>query len=314
MSESISCNDSEDHASRAVIAAVGNEWQEPHPGAPLTLSLTEQETQYDGDRGTTISLGSERGDVAAKGVGLGIQSHPQLAGRPWLGGRQGRSKTRKKSLFRPLATSAYVPSPGPRACVTSSAVLPSQNYSGLMVPMGLRYPPPPASFVVEPSLLSCREKDCESVVSSTASLAPFADDATTIRSLDTCTRTSSPLHFTDYSNHLDMDIMVDGVDGDDGSMTVVDIDSDAFSHAATEDDMYGWEAELERKGSNSTSGSESCRFREKNERSKREIFQRVFSLGSRTNGLHDTSKRSSMATITTYLAQGRETRTGYDGF
>lgn len=152
------------------------------------------------------------------------------------------------------------------------------------------------------------------VVSSTASMIRTADDATTIGSFDGCTRRPSPLHFSDYSNHLDMDMTVDGEDGDDGSITVVDLDSDAFSHAATDDDMFGWEAgwEAERKGSNSTDGSDNCHIRTAGERSKRQIFQRVFSLGSGMNGKHrDTSKRLSMTTMTTYL--GHDTRAEYDG-
>ncbi len=54
------------------------------------------------------------------------------------------------------------------------------------------------------------------------------------------------LQLTDFSNHLGIVIEPDA-DDDGGSGSVTLVDPDALVHVASEEDTYGWEAELDRK-------------------------------------------------------------------
>ena len=94
---------------------------------------------------------------------------------------------------------------------------------------------------------------------------------------------ASPGHLTDFSNHLG--IHIGGEDGDDASITVVD--SDAFSHMSPESDLYGWDAELDRKSQLEYPASESpdynqyedLHFRGANG-GKKSLLHRVLSIGT----------------------------------
>ncbi|KAL7624463.1 hypothetical protein AAE478_006028 [Parahypoxylon ruwenzoriense] len=94
--------------------------------------------------------------------------------------------------------------------------------------------------------------------------------------------TSSQTNLSDFSNYLGIS---QGEDDDDGSVTVVD--SDTFTRTNSVDDLYGWEAELDRKMQCRVTNTDSmctchCRY-QKTDSGKRNILYRVFSSARRVN-------------------------------
>lgn len=95
---------------------------------------------------------------------------------------------------------------------------------------------------------------------------------------------TSPQYLTDFSNYLGISFLKDA-DDDDASVTVVD--SEGYSRTNSAEDLYGWEAELERQMdcSMTTSGvvvcncDGPCGYR-REESSKRGLLHRVLSMGS----------------------------------
>lgn len=92
---------------------------------------------------------------------------------------------------------------------------------------------------------------------------------------------ASSCRLTDFSNYLGISIV--DVDEDDGaSMTVVD--SDAYGTATSVNDVYGWEAEIDRQMKCGTNPHQLCGCRHLEYRGadsyKRGFLQRVFHAGS----------------------------------
>ncbi|KAI6086565.1 hypothetical protein F4821DRAFT_125990 [Hypoxylon rubiginosum] len=106
-----------------------------------------------------------------------------------------------------------------------------------------------------------------------------AETGTLVSDADTeqVTLTVTETHLSDFSNYLG--ISQQKVDDDDSSVTVVD--SDAFTRASSVEDLYGWDAELDRQvkcGISKINSMCSCRFPcSKTDGGKRGLLQRVFS-------------------------------------
>ncbi|KAI0843750.1 hypothetical protein F5Y06DRAFT_10369 [Hypoxylon sp. FL0890] len=94
-----------------------------------------------------------------------------------------------------------------------------------------------------------------------------------------CTKLTevSQAHFSDYSNYLGIS---EGWEEEDASMTIVD--ADGLIPANSVDDIYGWEAELDRKMECrvNTDSMCPCRYEYQNG-GRRSLFHRVFSVPGR---------------------------------
>lgn len=123
--------------------------------------------------------------------------------------------------------------------------------------------------------------------------AQMSCDETDIDGASTPTLTGPPVPFalTDFSNLLG--ITLDAGDDRD-SVTVVD--PDAFCHAGASEDMYGWEAELERKLQPGTpcTCDHTLEYRRGWIGGKRGLLHRVFSLGQAPRELSTDVSRASM--------------------
>lgn len=94
-----------------------------------------------------------------------------------------------------------------------------------------------------------------------------------------CDYRSLSLDMTDFSDHINK--ALDGMDSNASSLTICEMGS--YTHAAPEDDLYGWEAELKQKLESGCNSSVVCKClgaeRRPHSGHKRNLLQRVFSLG-----------------------------------
>jgi len=135
------------------------------------------------------------------------------------------------------------------------------------------------------------EMDCASstteVATRTSTSEMAEENASTIQSPPSPVLLSPGLHFTDFSNHLAVSLEPDF---DDGSSVVTIVDPEAVSRATPGDDVYGWEAELDRKMSqqglpvgNGPWNDTNYQFRRANG-CRRSLLHRVFNLKHATRG------------------------------
>lgn len=279
-----------DAAKGAAAAATpkSDEWEEPHPGqrlsCPTDTTTDRGERTMAGGVGVPHAVGVCRGDMTAKGYGLLYRS--SYPPRQWLPRRHARIKIRKTALLKPLTIPTRVPeeadtkaegtAPPPRPSYGVGATAPGMP---VLPPLDFGGGTPIADAAQSLEVDTDAESDAESAteVATAASICETDGDESTIR----CA-VSPALRPSDFSNFLG--IMM-GVDGSDGSSVTI-VDSDAFSHAAHEDDLYGWEAELDRKSGATISvhGTDICycdRFQYRRANGgRRSLLHRVFSLGS----------------------------------
>jgi len=227
------------------------------------------------ETGPIISGGTCRGDTAAKGYRSYYNHH---APRQWLVRRPARLKVRTfSSLKQAPAAAAKVQRNCAQPldiveCPASTVGAPASNE----VP-STNGPAPPS--------LAAADGQYESGLMADAQTEPAAGEKASGESMHKApaASTSPACELTDFSNHLGI---IEAADDGDASVTVVD--SDAFSHVADDDDMYGWEAELDRKATNgppAATGSlcycHKFQYR-RADGGRRNLIHRVFSRGPRS--------------------------------
>ncbi len=275
--------------------SLSSDWEEPHPGQrlPCPTEAIKSGDEMTDDVEPVVIKSSYRGDMAAKGYDAPYHNHP--SGRHWLARRHARIKVRNSPQSRSAIPSKVSEKP---VAKSSPSPIPQSEASG-DIPV-----PPPVSIVATPTVdyavkVLEADMDCESTtdVATRASMAGTDEDDLTIRVQPTAL-SSSALSFTDFSNHLGI-IMDEG--NNDVSVTVVD--SDAFSHATNEDDVYGWEAELDRQVGPGISADDSglcyCdeyQFRRANG-GKRSLLHRVFSISNTSKDKPISKRRLSMSSF-----------------
>lgn len=239
------------------------EWEEPHPGRRLS---------YPNDKPTTwgVYAGDEacRGGMAAKGLWPEYAdfnfSVPAIKER-----RFGRSRTRTVPQELVLTNAGHE-----RPAIQTAPLLRFET----------RYPnnEQQASYIehnsdeVTPietpeitSETSGTDSDAESFISGPARKRQA------LQPLDT---SFQELQFTDFSNHLE--IPVEAGHDDTFTLTEPEAAAAAFSVMSPEgEDLYGWNAVLERKTSSPLSENLAPYQQRRASRSKRSLLQRVFSPG-----------------------------------
>lgn len=213
-------------------------WEEPHPGRRLSYPFETASDLAGRAVGAcaphpSTGCGGSRGGMAAKGHSPNNIHRPS---RPWLVRRHARLRTRDQPIVLPAGAASSVDCSQASTLVTES------------------------SSTTATTIGTARNASTSSVGSATASVAASVAASISTRasakpqlSLDTDVNSStakspvahpaSPYIFADVSNFL-------GVSGapDSGVGPVLETPSDdsSLSHAAPKNDLYGWDAELER--------------------------------------------------------------------
>lgn len=249
----------------------GMGWEEPHPGNKLSYSMDVSAGrcgENDGDGTDHTDGGCTRGAMAAKGD---LSYHYTANGihRPWQVRRDIRARARSH-LPKPLTISGQEGCEGPE---TRSAplmrVVDSTFNSNIVSPIHIGAP------TIE-SVTSTLNMD----IDSDTEVGIDCDQSTIAAETSSI---SSPGHLTDFSNHLGIHMRSE--DSDDASITVVD--SDAFSHMSPDSDLYGWDAELDRKSqleypaceNTAYKNYEDLHYRRANS-GKKSLLHRVLSIGT----------------------------------
>ncbi|KAI0121441.1 hypothetical protein F4776DRAFT_216846 [Hypoxylon sp. NC0597] len=235
-------------------------WEDPHPGERLQIPLGVSAGLHIYPQTIT---GNAMGGVAVKA------RSPHCENGPFMTGRSVRGRHRNAKP-KPLKIPAKVveepetknnPLVAPQPCGFINTISPLHF-------LPLSEPLPRLEF----------ETDTETEVGiETGTLTGDADTD--------CTRLSavSQPHLSDFSNYLGIS---QREEDDDASVTVVD--SDAFMRGNSDDDVYGWEAELDRKMKCRVSTDSTCPCHYEYQRTdggRRSLLHRVFSVpGRRVSG------------------------------
>lgn len=239
-----------------------HEWEEPHPGRRLS---------YPNDKPTTwgVYAGDEacRGGMAAKGL------WPERAdfnfGAPAIMERRlGRSRTRTVPQELVLTNARHA------RPEIQTAPLPrfDMDHPEHETPFSIGSTPEEVTPIETPEITSetsGTDSDADSFISGPARKRQA------LQPLDT---SFQELQFTDFSNHLDIPVDV----GHDDAFTSTEPEAAtvAFSVMSPEgEDLYGWEAVLERKNTNPSPETLAPYQQRRASRSKRSLLQRVFSPG-----------------------------------
>ncbi|KAI1381409.1 hypothetical protein F4677DRAFT_440625 [Hypoxylon crocopeplum] len=142
---------------------------------------------------------------------------------------------------------------------------------------GLNSPISPLQFIPLPEPLQPLEFETDTETEVGAETGTLVGDGESDQAKVAC---DSRSHLSDFSNYLDLSHREED---DDASVTVVD--PDAFTRTSSVDDVYGWEAELDRKMDcrvSSTDAMCSCHYQyHKADGGKRGLLHRVFSVPAR---------------------------------
>ncbi|XXG97602.1 hypothetical protein Hte_003908 [Hypoxylon texense] len=232
-------------------------WEDPHPGERLSIPLGVPAGLHMYPQ--TIS-GDAMGGVAAKAR---CAYHENGS---WTARRSARSRQHRNTVPKPLKIPARVVEE-PEA--KSAPLVPSQPCDSPISPLELLPLPEP----LQPLEF---ETDTETETEVNAETGTLVGDADAEPVKLTVTET----HLSDFSNYLGISPRADD---DDASVTVVD--SDAYTRAGSVEDVYGWDAELERQvkcGISRTDSMCSCHYPcGKVDTGKRGLLQRVFSAPAR---------------------------------
>ena len=242
--------------SRTVVRS----WEEPHPGSPIRL-----------DPGGVYS-GSSRGGMTAKGYG------PYARGKP--SGARRRSRIRARSAaVKPLEIPSRVQEKEQQhQPEIRSAPLPMSPLLTLGETLLMKGPASNNS----PAMTLSPVADAASEAGSGATLRTSGEELLTTdpKDIPSPALPAPCLTFTDFSNFAGE--TVDANPPGFGELTVYDPES--FGDAFPEQDMYGWDAELERKLQGGYQ-IETCNVRPPLGL-KRGFIQRVFSFGGTPRDIH----------------------------
>ncbi|OTA65154.1 hypothetical protein K449DRAFT_262192 [Hypoxylon sp. EC38] len=234
-------------------------WEDPHPGERLQIPLGMSAGLHIYPQ--TIS-GNAMGGVAVK------TRSQQCDNGPFMIGRSARGRHRNAKP-KPLKIPAKVVE---ESETKSNPLVAPQPCDFIDTTSSLHFLPPS-----EPLPRLDFETDTETEVG--VETSTLTGDTDTDRT--GLTAISQP-HLSDFSNYLG----ISQREEDDASVTVVD--SDAFMRANSDEDLYGWEAELDRKMKCRISTDSTCPCQYEYQRTdggRRSLLHRVFSApGRRASG------------------------------
>lgn len=287
-------------AAEAVVAGPSSpaaEWEEPHPGQllPIPIGGGQNRSASSEVAGTYQVTGGCRGAIAAKGYSpyhnraLLVKRNPKLRFR--------------NTMPKPLKIPAEVPEEPEQR----SAPLPNISRANTTTIAPLVFNTPPTSTPTRPPFMTA----AAAPATITPSLEPMAleiiepnstadiemvtvDNGPAVAAVEgetvhhTTSGTSLHLQLTDFSNHLGITMEATPTVVDEDEILAV-VDTEAMVTPSSEDDMYGWEAELDRKlelgfpvppaPENLYTFDPNFEYR-RSDLPKRGLLQRVLSLGS----------------------------------
>jgi hypothetical protein len=226
-------------------------WEDPHPGQKISIPVGAPaglfgHPQFIGD-------GDEVSGVIAKAGGI------HYSGRPMV--RKSLRTRHRSTIPKPLK----IPDQVPEEAESKSAPL----------------RPCPAEFIIDniepvpadPKLELAKplNPDTDTETEVVMTLEDSETDGAKIAPTSSC--------LTDFSNYLGVSIVDDDNNYDDASVTMVD--SEAFSRMQSVEDLYGWDAELNRKTDHGVCACDQFQYRRAGG-SKRSLLHRVFSSGRKT--------------------------------
>ncbi|KAK3946274.1 hypothetical protein QBC46DRAFT_402638 [Diplogelasinospora grovesii] len=253
-----------------------SEWEEPHPGQRLSYPMHRQEG-WGGNEQQSVSTGACRSGMAAKGYA----PYPNRGGRHAGGGTRRLARPRvRTATLRPLRIPAKVLE---ESVVRTPTSVTSNSTTSSNVPM-LHHQ--------TPQRYSTTDSDSEGQTDSGRGEQMNLTGENTvgiIEAMPPSELASSGLYLSDLSNHLNIAFgdreqragCCDGVD--DPSVACVG-GPEIYAHAVGLDqDLYGWEAELDKKLQMSDAGvceDYISRFQYRRAGgARRSLLHRVFNLG-----------------------------------
>ncbi|WQF81465.1 hypothetical protein CDEST_06479 [Colletotrichum destructivum] len=236
-----------------------NPWEEPHPGKRLPLTVAEEASR---DSEKVALVGSQHIDGGCNGGMTAKELNPYRNSRPWLVRRPIRVRSRTPAPLKittEIADDAKLESMPP----VQNVVVPSPAMATPAIPAAI-----PEADVEKP--------DAEA-------MAVPAAAAADVKSSEMPLPTSPPIdcQFTDFSNLLGISVQPPS---EEEAVPIVQSENSSYCHAAPDEDIYGWDAELERQSQHS-SPTLSCPYDHdyqyrRTSMTKRSLLHRVFSMGN----------------------------------
>ncbi|KAE9573132.1 hypothetical protein CGCF415_v013181 [Colletotrichum fructicola] len=230
-----------------------NPWEEPHPGKRLPLAGANQETEKVANAGSYHLNGGRRGGMAAK------ELTPYNPNRPWL-------------VRRPIRVRARTNTPVPLKITTEI----SEDHDAKSAPR-----PAVRDIHVHSAMETTAtvNDECESGTEKTDAHIVNVSGKADMKPSDLPLPASPPIdcQFTDLSNLLGINVHSEE------NIAVDNAEPGTYCHVAPDEDLYGWDAELDRQ-SKQSSPPLPCQYDHeyqyrRTSLTKRSLLHRVFSMG-----------------------------------
>ncbi|KAI8247367.1 hypothetical protein K4K57_012993 [Colletotrichum sp. SAR 10_99] len=230
-----------------------NPWEEPHPGKRLPLAGANQETEKVANAGSYHLNGGRRGGMAAK------ELTPYNPNRPWL-------------VRRPIRVRARTNTPVPLKITTEI----SEDHDAKSAPR-----PAVRDIHVHSTMETTAtvNDECESGTEKTDAHIVNVSGKAGMKPSDLPLPASPPIdcQFTDFSNLLGINVHSEE------NIAVDNAEPGTYCHVAPDEDLYGWDAELDRQ-SKQSSPPLPCQYDHeyqyrRTSLTKRSLLHRVFSMG-----------------------------------
>ncbi|KAJ0338397.1 hypothetical protein KNSL1_012457 [Colletotrichum chrysophilum] len=240
-------------ASLSRVRHLFNPWEEPHPGKRLPLAGANQETEKVANAGSYHLNGGRRGGMAAK------ELTPYNPNRPWL-------------VRRPIRVRARTNTPVPLKITTEI----SEDHDAKSAPR-----PAVRDIHVHSAMETTAtvNDECESGTEKTDAHIVNVSGKADMKPSDLPLPASPPIdcQFTDLSNLLGINVHSEE------NIAVDNAEPGTYCHVAPDEDLYGWDAELDRQ-SKQSSPPLPCQYDHeyqyrRTSLTKRSLLHRVFSMG-----------------------------------
>ncbi|GKT49428.1 uncharacterized protein ColSpa_09609 [Colletotrichum spaethianum] len=239
-----------------------NPWEEPHPGRRLPLTAAEEASR---DAEKMALAGSQHIDGGCNGGMAAKELNPYRNSRPWLVRRPIRVRSRTPV---PLKITTQI------ADDAKLAPMPAVRIIGAPSP-AMATPAVPEAVPETESETPDAEVGAEPAAAAAA--------AVDLKPSELPLPASPPIdcQFTDFSNLLGISVQPPP---EEESVVVANSETGSYCHAAPDEDIYGWDAELERQSQHS-SPTLACPYDQdyqyrRTSMTKRSLLHRVFSMGN----------------------------------
>ncbi|KZL86920.1 regulator of g-protein signaling [Colletotrichum incanum] len=252
-----------------------NPWEEPHPGKRLPLTAAEEVSR---DSEKAALAGSQHVDGGRNGGMAAKELNSYRNSRPWLVRRPIRVRSRTPA---PLKITTEI--------ADDAKLAPMPAVRNVGVPF-----PTMATPAIPPAVLEAESEKPDAAVDAQPAAAAAVDDGPSELPLPA----SPPIdcQFTDFSNLLGISVQPPPEE----SVVIANNETETHCHAAPDEDIYGWDAELERQSQHS-SPILSCPYDQdyqyrRTSMTKRSLLHRVFSMGNSPKDFNDIEVRRASST------------------